>query len=183
MRERVYDGFFKVDRVETPDGIREVVQTTDSLSLLIVCDGRAILVRQSRAAMMTEENPDGMITETCAGRFDGDYTPLELAVMEAEQETGIQVQPQNIDFLNGGRPMAVSAGAITERSYLAWAEIDGRLPRARKSYGNPAEGERITRIELSVGAIPQYLQGKCEDIRVFTLLSHYWNWNNRRPER
>jgi len=186
-RTVIHSGFLQLEVVATPQGQRELVRTTDSLCLLIFDQlrNRLILVRQPRPSQMSELNPDsplanreGLITECCAGRFDGRYSPLELAVKEAEEETGIQVNPENVELLNGGRPMAVSAGVITELSYLAYVRITSDTSGLdQKLHGRADEGEEIRLVSLD--ADPRYLQvylgGACQDIRVFTLLQYHLN--------
>lgn len=174
----LHEGFFKLVLMQTPMGKRECLITSDSVNLLIyapsqswVLDwGKVVLVRQSRPAMAHSKNPEGMITETMAGRFDVALSPRELMAKEAHEELGLIIDPDNIQLLNQGRPMALSAGAITERAYLgiACVEFDD-LPDPGAIYGLKEEGEHIQPIILDVSELADYV---CEDVRVFALLQY-----------
>lgn len=184
-RTVIHSGFLQLEVVATPQGQRELVHTTDSLCLLIFDQprNRLILVRQPRPSQMSELNPDsplanreGLITECCAGRFDGRYAPLELAVKEAEEETGAEVLPHDLELLNAGRPMAVSAGVITELSYLAYVRIFSDTSGLEGNiHGRADEGEQIQLVFLPADrrSVENYLEGGCEDIRVYTLLLYH----------
>ena len=58
MRTRVYDGFVKVDKVETDAGTREVVVATDSVAFLVYCRDRDELLfcTQDRTPMRRPDN-------------------------------------------------------------------------------------------------------------------------------
>ena len=85
-----YDGFLKVYVVETPQGPREVVYATDSISILLYNPDEKylLLVRQPRAPMISPDNPEGYLVELVAGRFDVELGAKALAVKEAAEEVG-----------------------------------------------------------------------------------------------
>ncbi|MFH0873442.1 MAG: NUDIX domain-containing protein [Candidatus Komeilibacteria bacterium] len=178
----LYKGFFQLDRVALPNGrAEEVLRTSNSVCVLIYDQtlDRFILVRQARASQISETNPTGQITELAAGRFDGAYTVRQLMAKEVREETGIEVSEQDFVLLNGGQPMAVSAGAMTERSYLGYVSVrtDEDLSAESKTYGLASEQESINRVTLKRVQAERYLQGGCEDIRVFALLT--WALNHK----
>ncbi len=168
----VYKGYFRFELVDTPQGRREVLHAPDSVSILLYdnTSDRFRLVRQPRAAMIRPDNPDGMITELVAGRFDGDYTLEQLIIKEVWEEAGIDLPPRNVEILNNGVPMAVSAGATTERAYLAYAWFTpDMIVDEKKVYGAPGEGEEITPVWIDADTL-SLMQMDFEDVRVFALI-------------
>lgn len=172
-RIRVYDGFFKIDVVDTPAGTREFLVETDAVNILLYdpVGDAVLLVRQPRAAMITEENSEGLITETVAGRFDVKLGPRGLAAKEAGEEAGVHLREEDIILLNDGKPLAISAGATIGRVYLAYAKIPpGAYEVAERIFGADGEGESITRLWIPTKALSDY---PCEDLRVFTLIQWF----------
>ena len=145
-----------------------VVRTTDSCSGLLYdqTQRRVLLVRQSRAPMMRDDNPDGEIVELVAGRFDHAAGPKRLFIEEAKQEAGANLTESDVELLNGGRPMAPSPGVLTERCYLAFVEIREEHLDAGETFGVAAENEVTTRHWVSVR---DFLAGPHDDLRVYTL--------------
>lgn len=170
-KKTVYQGFFSVDVVEMPEGPREVVRTTDSVSILIYdeINERIILVKQARASMMTNDNPEGLILETVAGRIDKPLPLEDIIIDEVLKEAGVRITKQDIVLLNAGQAMAVSAGAMTEKSYLAFVVIKPNQMEEDRVFGDSDEGERIVRVCLSLDKLKTYI---CEDIRVFALIEY-----------
>lgn len=173
-KQVVYDGFLKVHVVQTAEGVREVVHATDSVSILLYNpkEKYVLLVKQPRAPMMSDENPEGLLVETVAGRFDVNLGVEDLAVKEAEEEVGAIIEASDVMVLNGGQPLALSPGVLTERAYLAIAQIDVPFGEAtERVFGNKDEGEKIQRIFMQYDEVVDYLNsGDCQDLRVFTLL-------------
>lgn len=170
-RRRVHDGFYKLDVVDTPHGKREYLVTTDSVTLLIYdLDRRGIyLVNQVREAMFRPDNMTAQITEAVAGRFDVALGPVGLAIKEAKEEVDIDLRPEQITILNGGRPMAKSPGSTTERAYLAYAEVRANQVGAdRPSFGADGEGEDISRRFVTIEQLRH--DYACEDLCVFALV-------------
>ena len=168
-----YEGFFTLEIITTPDGPREVLRTTDSVAVLLYdrSNRRIVLVRQPRVAMATDENPHGYLTELVAGRLDAPIDVKALIVKEAREEAGIRLTEDRIELLNDGKPLAVSAGAIDERTYLAFAEItEDDIEPGERIRGAEGEGERIERLFVSVDDLEGYV---CEDLRVFALIQFF----------
>lgn len=121
--------------------------------------------------MVRKDNPDGYITEAIAGRFDVSLGPVALAVKEAFEEAGAIIQESQVELLNQGEPMALSAGITTERSWLAYAAISPHQLTGsdNDTFGLEVEGERITRMWISENDLDTFV---AEDIRVLTLVQH-----------
>lgn len=168
-----YQGFFTMEVHETAQGKREVVFTTDSVCVLVFDKprDRIILVRQPRQSMVNDDNPQGLITESVAGRFDTKIGVEALVVKELREEIGATIRGDQVRLLNYGHPMAVSAGAITEKCYLSFVELEkGQLEETEREFTADKEDERISRVYLHISEIGKYI---CEDVRVFTLLQYF----------
>ncbi|NLG51558.1 MAG: NUDIX domain-containing protein [Chloroflexi bacterium] len=145
--ERVFDGFFAVDRAEFVhekyDGTmskpttRLLMERGDSVGVVLYDRERrrVLLVQQFRFPAYVRNGP-GWLWEIIAGMVDKGRAPEEVAQKEAEEEAGMQV----------GRvwPMLTvfpSPGGSSERIrlYMAPARLDG----IRRTAGSPDEGEDI----------------------------------------
>lgn len=151
MKKILYDGFVKLEAwaVAGVSFDHIIVRASDSVACVLVdvARGRVLLVRQQRPAMIRAGHESGTITELVAGRFDVELGPKALTIKEAEEEAGVRLDPSDVQLLNGGQPMALSAGVLTERAYVALAfislsNIEGGDDQAR---GVAEEGESIHR--------------------------------------
>ncbi len=149
-----FNGFVQV---ETWDGGLPfplvVVRASDSVVGLLVdsTNDRVLLVRQHRAAMVRKDNPDGLITELAAGRFDVELGPKALLVKEAREEAGITLSEDDVELVNVGAPMALSAGVLTERTYGGIVFIrPEQIGEGEVGYGVMDEGESISRVWMSI---------------------------------
>jgi hypothetical protein len=152
----------------------EVVQTTDSVGFLFVDTKRelALLLSMPRAAMVRRGNSQGMIVEVPAGRRDCKLSLKRLVVKEAIEEAGLLINPSQVKILNGGKPLALSPGILTERMYLAYAELDlgACLKNKRKIFGLKSEGERIQRRVVSFKELECM---KFEDLKTYALVQWF----------
>lgn len=80
-----------------------------------------LLVKQRRIST------GGYLYEHPAGMVDADDDPLDVAVREVHEETGIEVNPENVHRLND-EPYFPSTGASDEAMYFFYTEL--RLSRA-----------------------------------------------------
>lgn len=173
----LFDGFAKLESwwVDGPHP-HLVLRSSDSVAILLhdVVNHRFLLVKQSRVAMIREDNPDGLITELIAGRFDVNLTPIELAIKESFEEAGAKILASQVELLNHGQPMALSAGISTERSWIAYAAItpDQLSGTDEAMFGLEEEGERIQRVWISESDLDTFV---AEDVRVLALVQHMLN--------
>lgn len=166
----VYNGFIQVAEVPGVDHPHVLVRAADSVCVLIydAPNKRIVLVRQPRESMVCVDNPDGLITETCAGRCDDGLPPRALMVKEVFQETGLTIQEADIQLLNSGEKMAVTAGICTERSLLGYVELKpGQEIDLKKIHSAPDENEQIRLLVIPIDGLDTYI---CEDIRVFGVI-------------
>lgn len=167
------NGFCRVEILDTLVGERMRVVCTDSVNILVYDKSRdcVLLVRQPKAGAISRSNPRGMITETVAGRFDVSLGPRALAVKEAREEAGVEIREDQVELLNDGKPMYLSAGLFTERAYLAYVEVDSsNVEQTERVFGIVGEGERIRRIWVPVRDLESLV---CEDARVFALVQWF----------
>ncbi len=168
MEDQVlYDGFVKVSK-DKKTGY-ETVSVTDSVAFLLYerTTDRVILTIQHR-------DPIGCaIIEVPAGRFDVDLDVKELVVKEAKEEVGVSLSEDDVILLNNGKPLAVSPGVLTEKCYLAYAEITMSQITFddKKFYGVPEEGEKITRIIIPASDL--YGNEEFQDLKTYALVQHF----------
>ncbi len=180
-RRRVYDGFVKVDVVETPLGRREVVVATDSVAFLVYNKDKdeVLLTTQNRAPMITESNLTGRVTEVAAGRFDIKIGVRGLIKKELKEELGVtNIPDKSINVLNREIPLALSPGVLTERQHLAFVTVRQKQIDPRKRlYGAKGEGEQIERRFIPVRKLSQMV---CEDMKTWALIQ--WFLRTRRKK-
>lgn len=101
-----------------------------------------LLVKQRRIAEggYTYEHPAGMV--------DGTQTPLEIAVQEVREETGIYITESQLINLSPDKRLFPSTGTSDEAMYLYFCEIELSSEEIQafedKSMGTDYEFERIT---------------------------------------
>ncbi len=150
--KRVYNGFFPVYEVQTDRGAREVMDSRDSVNVLIYDPrwNKVLLTRQSRIAVCSEKNPQGMMLEAVAGYLDPGETPQQAMAREAEEEVRVKIDPNEIVLMSES-PLALSPGKISEKTYLGFYGKEGILNRVdtRKIGGVEGENERIEKVVMS----------------------------------
>lgn len=177
----VYQGFAVVET----NGRRERVRVTDSVGFLAVDPVRrkAILVSQAREPMMRDDNPEGMLIEITAGRFDIKIGVRGLVVKEAAEELGVTIQKRDVKLLNGGKSLALSPGILTERQYIAYFEADlgERIDdRSQRVFGVEADGERITH---RVYTFKQLKRMRFEDMKTLAVVREYFKDRKERKRK
>jgi 8-oxo-dGTP pyrophosphatase MutT (NUDIX family) len=154
-----------------------LVRVTDAAALLIYVRDRdaVLLVAQHRPAAVRPEERSGRTREPVAGRFDYATDPRTLVVNEAREEAGVHVAPDEVRLLNHGRPLYTSPGVLTERVYLAYAEVESaRVDPEERTYG-AGDREAIDRVFVpaaELAAMP------CDNLTLMALVQ--WFLANRR---
>lgn len=178
-RKVLHDGFLS-KQLDIESG-HEVVQVSDSIAILIhiVASGEVILTRQSRPAMKGLTDDDGVLVEVPAGRFDRDLSVRALAVAEVKEEVGVTIVESDVVVLNGGEPLALSPGAITERIYLAYVAINKeQMEKGDRVFGLAEEGEKIKRLFLS---LDNFIAGPHQDMKTWALARYLENVTTSTP--
>ncbi|MDO8469997.1 MAG: NUDIX hydrolase [bacterium] len=167
----LYHGRF-LDVVQHHQTGFEVVRTTNSVAVLVYIIGEGLLlVKQRRPAMIRKGNRYGWITETVAGRRDRKLTLKHLASSEIREETGCAIKPKDIKILNGGKALALSPGALTERIWLAYAEIPRKRVSNRwnKIFGVDTD-ERTERVLVPLASLEKM---KFTDMKTFAVVQWF----------
>ncbi len=176
--ELAFRGFLKIWKVfpkwHKMSWPLEVMESSDSVAILIADSVGILTVIQPRVAMTTLDNPDASFEEAAAGRFDKAPDSVVLALSEITQETGLSVRERDLKVLNGGVPLALNPGVVTERMYLYEVTLRGDVLKSLigQTHGVAEEGEQIT-----IGFIPykDLLSGKhvIHDMKLFALIWWY----------
>lgn len=149
-----------------------VVEASNSVGILIYDEVKdaVVIVKQKRAAMISEKDKDGSIEESIAGRFDSDIKhAVELAIAETEEETGIKITEKDVIILNNGNSLALSPGVLTEKMYLVAAIIsEEHYNNEQDKYGNQHEGEHIERKSIPLEDIRNGSY-EFEDMKLFAM--------------
>lgn len=125
-----------------------------------------LLTRQFRLPTYVNGNPDGLLTEVCAGLLEGD-DPRACILREILEETGYQVPAVELVA-----EVYTSPGAVTEKLYLFQAAYH---PGMKKQAGGGVEGESedIELLEWSYGQVWEALkEGHIRDAKTLILLQH-----------
>ena len=156
--ERLFDGFFKLDRAhlrhETPTGemspevMRLNIERGDGAAVLLVNrDNRTIvLTRQFRYASWLRRD-GGWLLEIPAGTVPKGVTPLRNARSELLEEVGYR--PARLRKL---MTFYATPGTTTERIHLFYGEVDNRHKIAAGG-GLDSEHEFIEVIEMPIARV------------------------------
>ncbi|MBI2624435.1 hypothetical protein HYW67_02985 [Candidatus Parcubacteria bacterium] len=181
----VYDGFVQVERDERG---YETVRTRNKGSVaFLICvtpyaqvpypyrtrfdryDGNVILITQPRPPMVSPEHPDGAVIDVPGERLDKQNLTIRQHVVEgAREEVGVRIGDDDlVAILNDQRPLAASPGLLTERTYLAYAEVrPDAVAEGQEEFGLRQEGERIKRLVVPVR---EFCKMPCETMAAWGL--------------
>lgn len=176
--ERLFDGFFKLDRAflrhETPGGemspevMRLNLERGDGAAVLLVNhDNRTIvLTRQFRYAPWLRGD-GSWILEIPAGTVPPDKTPAQVARSELLEEVGYR--PARLRKI---MTFFSTPGTTTERVHLFFGEVDNRHKIAAGG-GLDSEHEFIEVVEMPLDeALAMLNQGKFLDAK--TIIALQW---------
>jgi len=142
-----YQGFYQIDSVEfkhdwhsgesSPVLEREIFVRGNVVGVLPYdpITDQVALVEQFRIGAMYQ-NPDPWMIEIIAGMVDTDETPAQVAIREAREEAGIELQ--SVELVSH---YLASPGASSEEVFVYFAETD--LSNAGGTHGLAAEDEDI----------------------------------------
>lgn len=136
---------------ETPEGdkIPPICFLKGEVVCVLIClinkdtkEKNLLLVKQRRIAegAFTYEHPGGMV--------DGTKTPLEIAVQEVKEETGLNISFNQLIDVTPQKRVFPSTGASDEAMYLYYCELEMMADKIadlnEKEMGTDYEFERIT---------------------------------------
>ena len=135
--DRVYNGFFKVDHFkfnhslyqsgESPVIERELLCQGQQGAVLFLYDLKkemVILIEQFRVGAIADEDGQHWLIEPVAGRIEVNETAETTCLREAEEEAGVILQAENLEFVCKYYP---SPGGFAEILHLYAAEVDSDL--------------------------------------------------------
>lgn len=146
QKERCFDGFFKMTRFTVchrlfeggwgPELQRERFDRGAAVGVLMYDKARdlVILTEQFRIGALEEESP--WVFEVVAGIIEAGETPEDVAIREAEEESGAHIKALQpiCEYL-------VSPGGTDEKMHLFYTELDST--HIEGIHGLASEGEDI----------------------------------------
>ena len=128
--------------------------------------GNVILTRQFRLPTFINGNPDGMLTEACAGLLDKD-NPEDCIRRETEEETGYKITDVRKIF-----EAYMSPGSVTEILYFFVAEYTKDM-KVNEGGGVAHEQENIEVLEIPFQkAVSMIATGEIKDGKTIMLLQY-----------
>lgn len=146
-REVRYDGFYRIDRLRFRHDLHDGGETSTLERELFVrgnvvgvlpydpATDRIALVEQFRLGAM-DQQPDPWMVEIIAGMIDTDESPEQVAVREAREEAGLELE--SVQLVSH---YLASPGASNEEVFVFYAETD--LSGIGGLHGLPEEDEDI----------------------------------------
>jgi ADP-ribose pyrophosphatase len=186
-RERLHDGFVKVDRYLvrqhqfaggiTPQLVREVVVAHEAVAVICYDPEReqVVMIEQARLpAFVVGLAP--VLTEIVAGLADHGETPDAVARREVAEETGLELIGEPVLISH----MITTPGYSTETVHVYCGRVDAR--EAGGIHGVEHEHEDLRVIVLGLDEFARRL----EDGRIansFSLVAGFWLMANRQRLR
>ncbi len=150
-KERVYDGFFQMEKYilkhklfsekQSQEFTREIFERGDAVVVMAydIKQDSLILIEQFRpGALRGDDSP--WLLEFIAGMFDNNESPEEVAIREAKEEANITL---TIDDLTPIMEYLSSPGGMSERIHLYLANFDSTQVNNGALYGLAEEQEDI----------------------------------------
>ena len=176
--EVLSDNFFPLKNVtyefQKQDGSveeirREVYQSRNGATALLYnpASGKVILIKQFRLPAYLNEDPTGMLWETCAGLLEENEYPKDSVLREIEEETGYKVDDADKIF-----ELYSTAGSVTEMLHFFVAEYSDEQ-RVGKGGGLEEENEEIEVVEMPFEeALRKIDTGEIKDAKTVILLQY-----------
>ncbi len=184
-RETVYQGFYNVDRLEFKHSLHQggespIIDREQFVRGNVVgvlpydpVNDKILLVEQFRIGARHQDTGPWLM-EIVAGMIDTDETPAEVAVREAQEEAGLELQDLQLiaQYL-------ASPGASTEEVFLYFAETD--LSDAGGIYGLEKEDEDIlTHVVSATDAINMVKTREVRNALSIIALQWFSQWHANR---
>lgn len=154
-KSKKLDGFIKVESLNIThdkfDGgqltvIRDIIKGNDASHVLIFDpkNKQILMISQFRTGLIDTDNAWSL--EAVAGLIDAGETPLQAAIRETREETGLIIPKENFTFVNSAHP---SFGDCNKKSHIFIAETDLSILDTSVNHGEATESEDIQLILLS----------------------------------
>ncbi|SIN92547.1 ADP-ribose pyrophosphatase [Sulfurivirga caldicuralii] len=166
-QQRVYDGFYKVDRLKvrctrfdgswSPVHERELYGRPQPVVVVILYDPdrkETLLLEQCRIGPLAYyQDERAWLLEPVAGHVDAGETLEQACVRETREETTLEVDPARLEFVCHFYP---TPGGGRERLHVYAAAIS--LAEIPETAGHAAEGEDIRLHRLSFDEVRRKLE-------------------------
>ena len=184
-RETVYQGFYRVDRLQFKHSLHQGGETSlvdreqfirGNIVGVLPYDpvtDKILLVEQFRIGAMHQDTGP-WLKEIVAGMIDTEETPAEVAVREAQEEAGLELHDLQLiaHYL-------ASPGASTEEVFVYFAETD--LSDAGGVYGLEKEDEDIlTHVVSASDAINMLKTREVRNALSIIALQWFSQWHSKR---
>jgi GDP-mannose pyrophosphatase NudK len=172
------DNFFPLKtftyEMEKEDGTkeeltREVYMSANGATVLLYnqAKGKVVLTRQFRLPTYLNNNPTGMMLETCAGIVEDDENPNESIIREIKEETGYKLEKATKVF-----DLYSTPGSVCEKIYYYVAGYNSK-EKASEGGGLEEEQEEIEVIEMPFEEAYLKIQtGEIKDAKTVLLLQY-----------
>ncbi len=180
-RQRVYDGYFKIDevglsydRVGRPGRVegqrRLILERGDSAAVLLHdIEADTILLSEQVRAPTIDKGP-GIIREIVAGSVEPGETAEACIVRELEEEIGYRVGKSTLKPIG---TFYVSPGGTSERVVLFYARVKARHRVNPSATGLAREGEDVALVRVPRDIfVKRALAGRIDDAK--TLIAGLW---------
>lgn len=171
-KEKVFDGFFKVEEVELECEAgkfkRLNINAGDSVAVLLSTPkDRFVLLKQYRYAT-SKKSGNGWIWEIPAGKIDFGETQEQAAVREVKEETGYIIDASKLKIYNNFYP---AVGSSDEVVYIYYYELTNEKKEERvKDF----ENNLCEVIELNIiSAIELLGEGKIIDAKTIIAFQEF----------
>lgn len=159
----VYNGFLKIGKIETADGMREICLRPDAVACLIYDEnGNVLLTNQIRIAPSFYHETE-IFYEVPAGMIDKDETPLKAVIREVFEEVGLKID----DPMYWGKYYS-SPGGLSERIYLYSFQVEDL-----KSIQFKPQKDKYENIEIH---IKHYTSIAICDMKTALLIEKVFEW-------
>lgn len=151
--------------------MREFIVCRQAVALIIYCPykKKILMSRQFRMPVMfnTKDAEKGWIYEAVAGLVDDGENPIQTAIREAKEETGVIVRPDQLSYIGG---FYTSPGISTEKIFVFTAQVDDTVPEF-PSGGLANEAEAIVSVWLTYDEVKVLLATEqIQDFKTYTAL-------------
>ncbi|AZQ61657.1 NUDIX hydrolase [Flammeovirga pectinis] len=174
-RERVYNGFLKIDKVtfqhQRYDGTtseiltREVVERNDAITALLYLKEEDVYLFVEQVRIPTLLNGTGFLVECVAGLIDKGETGFDALQREVKEEVGYEID--NIQHLS---TFYSTPGGCSEKVELYYADLTNKITNGGGLF---SEGEDIKIVKYSLSDLKQmYFDKKIDDAK--TLIAVQW---------
>ena len=166
LRNYIFD--YQVNEHHWQRQQREVFDKGDGATVLLynLEDYKVVLTKQFRLPSYLNQNPDGMLIETCAGVLEGD-SPIVCITKEILEETGFKLD--NVEPIFNAY---MSPGAVTELIHFFVASYN-QTNKVSEGGGLLHEEEHIEVLEIDFDkAYAMIGSGEIKDGKTIMLLQH-----------